>query len=916
MVAMRLLAGPLVRRVEPRLASFWVATDVPCDIDLDIWTEIQRVPAPSPSDYHAKASTLRVGDKLHIGLVVADLTTAAQPLVPERLYSYNLAFSPKDGSPAQTLQTLGLLRDRPPPKPHLALGYGTDVLPGFVLPPRQLKDLRILHGSCRRIGFDGPDAMMWIDDLIRDNRTDAILRPHQLFLTGDQIYADNLPTPLQHVLTNTGNELLGSVEQLPTQFSLAANPPGITLLPCDTATFPAGLRKNLIMHDARMSTSDGANHLLGFGEFCAMHLFVWCNEYWPDALPDNDAIFPVPAALPPPIWALHLGLLGPGPPKALKEDVRDPSRKPDEKKSLILRDLPFTLDNAKTVLDAFKKRIKSEDDDSKAKGGKTEIEVTQDFLAGLPRVRRALANIATYMIFDDHELTDDWNFSQIWKDRVFTSPLGRTVLRNGLAAYTLFQGWGNDPKQFTEDIRAADGTVKPSPQKRLLDRITALFPSGVTLPPAKDPADEIDQLLGLGGTTPTPTAAPPPQVTWHYTVPGERYLVLVLDVRTRRGYTGRIAPPQNLTADALKLQIPTTDPTSPFNLPQNIDVVLVVSSLTVMGPPVFDILFGPLVYRFFDFKDFGDRVTMPGTNPDAIESWINDEVAFERLMKALQPLKRVVLLSGDVHYATSVAMSYWKDRTEPPARIAQFTSSAFRNDFFAALAEADQNFAIMQKALQLDVDAARLGWNEKIDDLLAIPAGRHPPPALDRRLQESPVLLVPRGWPDGTNEKVVHRPDWAWRIEVIRDRRTDADRPAAARAAPLLPATPQQDVKENLDAYPHVAARQVKQLDNMNHTRQMLFATNFGAIHFEHTQVKVLGQPQDVIVAVHELYAVHPEAPLPDKPEVYMRHRIPLDAPLAVSDRPVPPPDPAAPPPDPTKDPLPGFPPYIGTPQN
>jgi hypothetical protein len=96
----------------------------------------------------------------------------------------------------------------------------------------------------------------------------------------------------------------------------------------------------------------------------------------------------------------------------------------------------------------------------------------------------------------------------------------------------------------------------------------------------------------------------------------------------------------------------------------------------------------------------------------------------------------------------------------------------------------------------------------------------------------------------------------------------------------------------------------------------MLFATNFGAIHFEHTQVKVLGQPQDVIVAVHELYAVHPEAPLPDKPEVYMRHRIPLDAPLAVSDRPVPPPDPAAPPPDPTKDPLPGFPPYIGTPQN
>ena len=30
------------------------------------------------------------------------------------------------------------------------------------------------------------------------------------------------------------------------------------------------------------------------------------------------------------------------------------------------------------------------------------------YAENLPFVRRALANVATYMIFDDHEVTDDW----------------------------------------------------------------------------------------------------------------------------------------------------------------------------------------------------------------------------------------------------------------------------------------------------------------------------------------------------------------------------------------------------------------------------------------------------------------------------------------------------------------------------
>src|SRR4029450_14059731 len=73
-----------------------------------------------------------------------------------------------------------------------------------------------------------------------------------------------------------------------------------------------------------------------------------------------------------------------------------------------------------------------------------------EFRRTLPKVRRALANTPTYMIFDYHEITDDWYLNPIWRDRVLTNPLGRTIIRNGMLAYALFQGWGNDPKGWNE----------------------------------------------------------------------------------------------------------------------------------------------------------------------------------------------------------------------------------------------------------------------------------------------------------------------------------------------------------------------------------------------------------------------------------------------------------------------------------
>ena len=69
------------------------------------------------------------------------------------------------------------------------------------------------------------------------------------------------------------------------------------------------------------------------------------------------------------------------------------------------------------------------------------------------------------MIFDDHDVTDDWNLTREWREAVATSPTGRRLVANALAAYWLFQGWGNDPNSDDEALARtvtaflrADGT--------------------------------------------------------------------------------------------------------------------------------------------------------------------------------------------------------------------------------------------------------------------------------------------------------------------------------------------------------------------------------------------------------------------------------------------------------------------------
>lgn len=75
------------------------------------------------------------------------------------------------------------------------------------------------------------------------------------------------------------------------------------------------------------------------------------------------------------------------------------------------------------------------------------------FVADLSKVRRLLAHLPTAMMFDDHDVTDDWNLSLAWEQAAYGHPLSRRVIGNALIAYGINQGWGNRPKTIGGDLQ-------------------------------------------------------------------------------------------------------------------------------------------------------------------------------------------------------------------------------------------------------------------------------------------------------------------------------------------------------------------------------------------------------------------------------------------------------------------------------
>ncbi|MFC7061454.1 hypothetical protein [Halobacillus seohaensis] len=360
-----ILSGPIIRRVDPTQVYIWIVLSEEHAFDAQLYNI-----EPKDGSYqyeilshHTTATTMQAGNHCFVSLIKLSPSSGTFPT--DRLIGYNLFFT------NQIKQfDLGMLPILDPRHPD-SLVYGNLGYPSFYI--NEKKKGSSLYGSCRKLHGKGEDALARADLELEQNPTTLSERPSSLFLTGDQIYADDVADPIISKISNIGELTIGSEEIHPLMDESY----------CEKINSP-GNRQKIAGNLCRFTSKKASNHLLKFNEYVGMYLLNWSPELWPDFEPLSGN---------------------------------------DEQ----LSHLDMKTYNAQTSeLSSLKK--------------------------DLPRVRRLLANTPTYMIMDDHDITDDWNISHQWKTDVKNAPLGRHVVANGLTAYWLFQGWGNDPESFSKSF--------------------------------------------------------------------------------------------------------------------------------------------------------------------------------------------------------------------------------------------------------------------------------------------------------------------------------------------------------------------------------------------------------------------------------------------------------------------------------
>lgn len=260
------------------------------------------------------------------------------------------------------------------------------------------------------------------------------------------------------------------------------------------------------------------------------------------------------------------------------------------------------------------------------------------FRDGLPGVARVFAHLSTLMMFDDHDITDDWNLSAQWEETAYGHPFSKRIIGNALLAYLLCQGWGNQPQVFGE----------------LLDQTQALT-GRVQANHLEATAQDalLEALLKFQ--------------QWHYVLPTTPALV-VLDTRTRRWRSEfTLKQPSGLLDwEALsELQQALLDHPS---------------AIIVSPAPVFGVKLIETVQKVFSWCGFPLLV-------DA-ENWMAHRGAAQVILNIFRHSRtpgNYVILSGDVHYSF-VYQVLIRHRNGGP-KIWQITSSGIKNEFPPRLLE-------------------------------------------------------------------------------------------------------------------------------------------------------------------------------------------------------------------------------------
>ena len=563
-----LLAGPIVRRVEKEKVCIWLASSQKPELKLELicngeMIETQVIDTPA----------FQLGKNASLWITLLQLAPKQGAVFPcDQVIQYKIHNNVTD-------ECLDLSD----------VTFAGEANPSFIIPSNLNA---IAYGSCRKPhgfsqndedNFQKTDSLALLGKNIQEHLHDVSQRPSTLCLIGDQIYADDVLDPVMDLLQ----------EQVDLIFEDDID------LPDDEINVALAYEwRNEIKRKSGLSSTSKNNHLLSFGEYTAMYLFVFGNRC---ELSTNTR--------------LNLG-----------------------------RDLPKVLE----VVEKISPQVACKLDEKigLTKEGRRDYKKAEKSLNGfidsLAEVRKVFANISTYMIFDDHDVSDDWNITRLWYDNVRASRNGTRIVSNALAAYWAFQGWGNDPDKFSDEFIENVMGYLHEPQDKMKSQL-------------------FDFCLWKSHC-------------WSYTIPATPP-ILVLDNRTQRDFGGYNDPPQLLNRYG-------TDQLRGDWLRLNHDNPVENTPLIIAPTPVFG--YSPieklqkLAYQIGMF--FGNQTGKFTADYLDLESWIANKQGFSNFLNVLlrnMKLSKAVFLSGDVHYSFVHEGTYQVGGSK--LTYMQLTSSALRN---------------------------------------------------------------------------------------------------------------------------------------------------------------------------------------------------------------------------------------------
>ena len=452
------------------------------------------------------------------------------------------------------------------------LCYPGQSTPGFVLPSRIH---RLLHGSCRKPHHAGADGLVEADRIVHDcvqGLTPITEWPSVLMMTGDQVYTDDVAGPMLQAMHEV-IEALG--------------------LPNEALPGTAEVRDAAALYTHR-------------------HTFYQRERLLPNTPRDFDLIEVLFGGVEKPVFttdSAHNHLI------SLAE-------------MLTMYLMVWSAEAWKLVSWRTPAGLSAKE----AALFERETQALQAFVQGLPQVRRVLAHVPTAMIFDDHDITDDWNLSREWEEVAYGHPFSKRVIGNALMAYWIHQGWGNRPECMDAERLPLLRQVLQAPGQPDHDAL-------------------IDGLLRYR--------------EWHYTWPTQPPLVVV-DTRTHRWRAESAArKPSGLMDWEALTDLQQT-------LKGHKAVVLVTPA------PIFGVKLIESIQRVFTWLgrplmvDAENWMAHPGAGH-----------AIQNIFRHPQTPQHFVVLSGDVHYSFVYDVELRGHRRGPD--IWQICSSGLRNTFPARL---------------------------------------------------------------------------------------------------------------------------------------------------------------------------------------------------------------------------------------